>query len=419
VDSSTQTATFSPASLNPDNLYRWEFGDGSVEMAPKVVKSFPKPGYYTATLKVSNPKNGCLQTRTETILIGRKSTGGKAGFIYVSGNGTNVQFNDRSLGDELKYFWNFGDDNISSLQNPLHEYALPGYYFVCLTVATPDGNRNMYCEKIFAGENTKDECLARFEYRLSEDQRRIYCLDRSLGNPNQWKWTYDDGWSTTAQNPSWSISTPDYLKLQQTIRNSTSGCRDDAVALINMGAEGALKAGFGYVIDTSNTKADTYPVDFIGVSLGDAGKLKWSFGDGTYDSTTINPVHVYAQPGIYEVCLTVTNTTTGERDESCELVRVGIDVSSREIETVTGSLRSYPNPFRETTRIEFSLEHRTPIVLAVYDLMGRKVKTLISDVRTAGVHHFELNASSLDAGQYYLILKTSHQETRSILSIVK
>jgi len=158
------------------------------------------------------------------------------------------------------------------MQNPMHEFVLPGYYSVCLTVINSDGSRNTHCEKIFAGEDTKDECLARFEYKLSDDQKKIFCFDRSLGDPDKWTWTYDGRWPDIDDpNPDWTTSSPRYLKVQQIIRNTTSGCHDFAVAMVNMGAPGALKAGFGYVIDTSSTKAETYPVDFIGVSLGDAG----------------------------------------------------------------------------------------------------------------------------------------------------
>ncbi|MFC2116282.1 PKD domain-containing protein, partial [Bacteroidota bacterium] len=40
VDSSTNTASFRSKNQNPANLYRWEFGDGSVEKSPNVTKTF-------------------------------------------------------------------------------------------------------------------------------------------------------------------------------------------------------------------------------------------------------------------------------------------------------------------------------------------------------------------------------------------
>ena len=72
---------------------------------------------------------------------------------------------------------------------------------------------------------------------------------------------------------------------------------------------------FGYDVDTLELKAESYPVDYIGVSLGDAKKFKWTFGDGSVDSTNLHPTHVYTAPGAYNVCFEVSNPVTGESDE--------------------------------------------------------------------------------------------------------
>ncbi|MFT7591878.1 MAG: gliding motility-associated-like protein [bacterium] len=41
-----------------------------------------------------------------------------------------------------------------------------------------------------------------------------------------------------------------------------------------------------------------------------AQKFYWDFGDGTEDSTTLNPTHTYTEPGIYEITLTVIDSNT-------------------------------------------------------------------------------------------------------------
>ena len=53
-----------------------------------------------------------------------------------------------------------------------------------------------------------------------------------------------------------------------------------------------LQADFAYEAELVDLKAESYPVDFVGVSLGDAGKLKWSVGDekGGTDTTTLTPL---------------------------------------------------------------------------------------------------------------------------------
>ena len=42
---------------------------------------------------------------------------------------------------------------------------------------------------------------------------------------------------------------------------------------------------------------------------GDALTYSWDFGDGTPNSTEANPTHIYTQPGVYTVRLTVTDAT--------------------------------------------------------------------------------------------------------------
>ena len=57
-----------------------------------------------------------------------------------------------------------------------------------------------------------------------------------------------------------------------------------------------------------------------------------------------------------------------------------------------------PNPFQSTTSIGLSLAERGEMHLAVYDVSGRHVATVVSGVRDAGEHHFEWNGLN-DAGQ--------------------
>jgi PKD repeat protein len=381
------------------------------------VQIFPKPGYYSAQLTVSNDQTGCVKSQKETILVGSSNPGEKADFIYLTNENNTVQFTDRSIGDGLSYFWDFNDGQTSTEPNPEHTYTKPGYYYVCLTVVSPEGKQNTYCERIFAGTDIQDECLAQFGYTVWDDLLRIACQDRSFGNPDAWKWTYNDGWATTAQNPVYNIGRAGYHKVQLSISNSLNGCRDDAYGLINVASEPRLKAGFGYDIDSSNLKAESYPVDFVGVSLGDAGKLKWSFGDGTYDSTSINPTHVYDSPGTYEVCLTITNTSTGEEDTQCETINVGGPTFVRGLTEENNSLKAYPNPVSEICKVEINLKESTNANLTLYDLMGRRIKVIFDKELPAGEYSFELDASAMKAGNYYLILRTEKGIARHVLSI--
>jgi hypothetical protein len=78
-----------------------------------------------------------------------------------------------------------------------------------------------------------------------------------------------------------------------------------------------------------------------------------------------------------------------------------------QIPTEFGITSIYPNPFNATTIITFALPVATPVSLALYDLSGRQVRTLVEGNRLAGVHRTTLNASELPSGLYFVRLETS------------
>ena len=61
---------------------------------------------------------------------------------------------------------------------------------------------------------------------------------------------------------------------------------------------------------------------------------------------------------------------------------------------------NYPNPFSERTTLTFNLPERETISLRVYDVLGRRVRTLASGELAAGEHRFALEAGDLPSGVY-------------------
>ena len=58
----------------------------------------------------------------------------------------------------------------------------------------------------------------------------------------------------------------------------------------------------------------------------------------------------------------------------------------------TRLFNNYPNPFNPTTKIEFSVSTAGSVTLAVYDLLGQKVKTLVNNFYTPGTYSINWNA---------------------------
>ncbi|MBN1448706.1 MAG: PKD domain-containing protein [Bacteroidetes bacterium] len=62
--------------------------------------------------------------------------------------------------------------------------------------------------------------------------------------------------------------------------------------------------------------------------------------------------------------------------------------------------QNYPNPFNPSTTIEYGIPEEGAVRLAVYDLYGREVVTLVDEFRVPGSYHAEFGGSNLPSGVY-------------------
>ncbi len=63
--------------------------------------------------------------------------------------------------------------------------------------------------------------------------------------------------------------------------------------------------------------------------------------------------------------------------------------------------QNYPNPFNPTTVIDYSIPKLTHVTLVVFDVLGRKVMTLIDGNEPPGTYNIRFDGSHLASGLYY------------------
>lgn len=72
--------------------------------------------------------------------------------------------------------------------------------------------------------------------------------------------------------------------------------------------------------------------------------------------------------------------------------------------------QNYPNPVRTTTTIPFELSQPAQVELSIYDVLGRRVKTIENAFLSQGSQRYEVNLSDLPGGVYVYRLKVGDAE---------
>ncbi len=290
--------TFTAFSPSPGVSYRWNFGDGNFSNLQNPVHTYTTSGVFNVSLIISDP-NGCI----DTIL--------KPGFVQTVNSAANyipppvtsgcapltAQFSNANSG-AVAWLWNFGDGYTSTLQNPTHIYTVPGLYTVALTTTSAGGGCSQTISN-FSTFNVKGG-YAGFSYASSPCPPYVTNFTDTSLNAVSWYWEFDDGTTSTAQNPSHTFALPGYHSASLTI-TTADGC-----TYSSMQKNGIYFAPFG--AQFYGIPMDTIfpmPVQFYANSFGATSWL-WDFGDG-FTSNQADPFHVFQVLSAYNVTLTISN----------------------------------------------------------------------------------------------------------------
>ncbi len=112
-------------------------------------------------------------------------------------------------------------------------------------------------------------------------------------------------------------------------------------------------------------------------------------------------------------------TFNGEQDVYFGRKTLGVSAAPEGQDISLAILGAEPNPFTDGTTIRYDLPRDAHVNLAVYDMAGRKVATLVSSRRTAGPHEVRLDGRALASGVYLCRLEAGSARVTEKLLIVK
>jgi PKD repeat protein len=421
------TVAFQDSSKGDVVSWFWEFGDENTSKEKNPVHAWAKSGIYDVCLKIVT-SDGCSDTYCERVPVGVTNRC-KADFTWEPLRCSDVvsrcpgfyQFMDLSKGDPIKWYWNFGDGDTSTFQNPLHAYDSDGRYVVSLVIYTSSGCSDIKLDTIVVGDSVPHCCSADFGWEevvplWNCQPEWTNCItpyyyvqfkDMSMGPVWKWEWDFGDGSVSTEQNPFHEYKyTGTYDVCLKII--CSGWCYDVIRKIITVGdtIPGQCKADF--TVDPEEPACmcpACYCVRFIDQSSWNTVEWLWSFGD--CDTSVVkNPQHTYFWiPGepLFKVCLKI-RTSDNCVDSVCKMYdpESGTLVSGfNEIPQPSEELSLYPNPASGEIHVQLLQEIlNKKCLITIMDMYGRQLGVYSYDSGETIDGTVSLNVANLNNGQY-------------------
>ena len=147
--------------------------------------------------------------------------------------------------------------------------------------------------------------------------------------------------------------------------------------------------------------------------------------DGSYEFAEIDA-------GIYTLNVLSPNENEGSGavniafndiyEADINVVATSIDDAS--LPTSISLAQNYPNPFNASTNINFSLANQTTVELTIYDLLGRRVVTLVNGLLPAGQktvtwEGLDANGNAVASGMYLYVLRADGVTLSKHMALLK
>jgi hypothetical protein len=81
--------------------------------------------------------------------------------------------------------------------------------------------------------------------------------------------------------------------------------------------------------------------------------------------------------------------------------------------------QNYPNPFNPSTTISYKINEAGLVNITIYDVLGRKVKTLVNEFKTKGSYNIIFNADKLAGGVYFYRLIVNNYAQMNKMNLLK
>ena len=310
--------------------YEWTFTEistgtiigTSIEQNPTF--EFTNNGDYYANLKV-NTSGGCVDEMTQTLNFNDNTTLFEPSGVQEICAGNSIGFINTSIdgaGTPTSFYWDFGDGEQSTDENPTHIYStsVGSPFSVTLQVTFNDGCVGTYTASDLVKVNSLNGLSLTVDKNVSCKNYTVTATGTTGGILYQWDFNYNDTTPSFDYTGMSNITTHTYSEegiyhifLRTT---NTSGCFAETVYdSINIkypeakfdviaGADGCFSLQADFDADSS--------INLLPTGENTIVKYEWDFeNDGTIDQSGASSTasFVYANEGEFDVKLIITTET--------------------------------------------------------------------------------------------------------------
>ncbi len=334
--------------------WTWQFGNADTSIVQNPVYTYNTPGDYTVTLTTTIP-SGCQAVGTKKVHV-RPLPVPAFSFSSPDCETQAITFTDQSTtaeGNITKWVWDYGDgsavDTRTNNQAFAHTFATAGTYTVKLMVTTDKGCFSSSISHVVVVHphpiidfTLPDVCLVNSVAQFTD---KTTTADTSK-IPLKYLWDFGDAAATIANPNSSFLKNPTHQFIKAGVYRISLTVKSKDTCIVSLTKDYTVSGQASFTAPATACPGDTVLFsDQTDATNKVVSAWHWDFGNGKDTSALQNPKFAFAQPGDYNVTLTVT----GHNGCSTTLFSKGIHINKKPISAFTWS-----NPDCETKSITFT-----------------------------------------------------------------
>ncbi len=440
--------------------YNWNFDNGGTSNMANPIHIFSEPGSYEVTLAVIDDE-GLQDIENVTIQVNAPNLPPNAVITATPLEGDSpllVAFTGSASSDDSiisTYFWDFGDGDTATLDDPVHTYNNPGSYTAILTVTDDEGLQDIEYVTIQVNAPNLNPIAIATGTPLNGDAPLEVDFTGNASSDDSmistYFWDFKDGTTSSLVNPSHVFTVPGSYSVTLTVTDDEGLENTDTLVITVSDSNTDGVVGFTLVDSESNSdiltltndleiesalisglplniRANTNPLRVGSVRLQIEGRLS------NVNTENVAPYALYGDLGgnyfgelFPEGNYTISATPFSGSNQSGvegETVTVSFSVVPSVSASSVGALNNlevslHPNPVQEKANLSLSENQAKIAEVHVYDSQGRKIKTLDSAQLRWENGNAIMPVQGFEDGIYLIVAVTQSLEVVKTKMVIK